>query len=272
MSSTQDLRSQSPITQTLRGLDVQANVIGALILRELHTRFGRDNIGYLWIIVEPMLLAASVAAIHMGSKTHFGLEIRPVPFALGGYCVFILFRSIVTRAEAALRANQTLLYHRSISIFDILFARALLEFVSTVAAFAILLGGAWALGLAELPARPLVMLAATGLMLWWSFALSLLVSAGAHFSPLVEQFLHPVTYVLLPLSGAFFMLKWIPNPYRDWLSWFPMTEIIEQFRYGQFASFDDRYVRVPYIIGWCLVLTYLGLIAIKITRRHVHLS
>jgi capsular polysaccharide transport system permease protein len=34
-----------------RALDVQRRVIGALIMRELHTRFGRDNIGYAWIFV-----------------------------------------------------------------------------------------------------------------------------------------------------------------------------------------------------------------------------
>ena len=46
------------MTSDLAALRVQSNVVGALILRELHTRFGRENIGYLWIFAEPLLLMA----------------------------------------------------------------------------------------------------------------------------------------------------------------------------------------------------------------------
>lgn len=267
-------RDRRPLStrELLHGLDVQRHVIGALILRELHTRFGRDNIGYLWIIAEPMILAGAVAILHGGSSTHLDLNVRPVPMALGGYCGFMLFRSIVTRAEGALHSNRPLLYHRMVTIFDMLAARAALEFVAISAAFVILLTSVWMLGLGDFPVRPLTVLAAIVLMTWWSFALSLLVCAGCHTSRVMERLLHPVTYLLMPLSGAFFMLKWLPEPYRTWLSWFPMTQIFELLRYGQFNGTDDHYVELFYIIGWCLTLTFVGLISIQITRRHVHLS
>ena len=45
-----------------RGLSVQLNVIGALLMRELHTRYGRENIGYIWLILEPLTLASVIAA------------------------------------------------------------------------------------------------------------------------------------------------------------------------------------------------------------------
>ncbi len=272
MISPSARRQPLTFTNFARGLELQAHVIGALILRELHTRFGRDNIGYLWIIAEPMLLAGVVAGMHTGSSNHVILGVRPIPLALSGYCGFMVFRSIVTRAEATLHSNQPLLYHRAVTIFDMLFARAVLEFIATSAAFIILLAGAVALDIADVPVRPLVMLGAMVLLLWWSFAISLLVCAGCHASRLVERLLHPATYLMMPLSGAFFALKWIPEPYRTWLYWFPMVQIFELLRYGQFEDLDDRYVDLFYIIGWCLILTFIGQVSIKITRRHVHLS
>jgi capsular polysaccharide transport system permease protein len=253
------------------GLTNQAHVIGALILRELHTRYGRNNIGYLWVIAEPMLLATSVAAIHAGSKIHYGPDLRPVPFALGGYCVFILFRSILTRSESTLEANRPLLYHRRVTIFDMLFARAALEAASTACAFAILLGGAVVAGLASIPARPLTLMAAVGLMLWFSWALSMSICAAAHASHAVSRLVHPLLYLSMPLSGAFFMLKWLPQPYRDWLSWSPLVQIFEMLHQGQFASVDSPYIRPIYILGWCLGLTMIGLLAIRVTRRHLTL-
>ncbi len=100
----------SPIRLLARGFENQMHVVGALILRELHTRFGRDNIGYLWIIAEPMLLAIAVAVIHLGVKTHFTSGMRTVPFTLLGYCMFMIFRSIFMAGESTLVSNQPLLF------------------------------------------------------------------------------------------------------------------------------------------------------------------
>jgi capsular polysaccharide transport system permease protein len=264
--------SSETSTQLLgRGLEIQRHVIGALILRELHTRFGRDNIGYLWIIVEPMILAFAVALIHMGSAARFASGMRTVPFTLLGYCMFMIFRSIFLRGESALLSNQPLLFHRMVTIFDILLARAILDGAATVAAFVILLTGAVILGAADPPARLLVLMGAGLLMIWFSFALSMLVCALTHASLVAERLIHPITYILLPLSGAFYVLAWIPNPYRGWLAWFPMTQIFELARMGQFEEFDSPYVNVPYIIAWCLFLTLAGMTAIRRTRRHIHL-
>lgn len=258
-------------SRLLEGLEVQRHVIGALILRELHTRYGRENIGYLWMIAEPMLLAGAVAAIHAGEKTHYGSDIRSVPFTICGYCTFILFRSIITRAESAIEANKTLLYHRMVTLFDLLAARALLEAASTVATFSLLIFLATAFGLADLPARPLILIGAIALMLWFSFALSMLIAAVTYDNKLASKLIHPATYLLMPASGAFFQLAWLPEPYRGWLSWFPMTQIFELVRYGQFESATLRYVDIAYIAGWNLALLYAGMLALRAVRRHIHL-
>jgi capsular polysaccharide transport system permease protein len=265
------MSERTALAQLREGFDVQLRVIGALIMRELHTRFGRDNIGYLWMFAEPMILASAVAVLHIFGHGQNTVGVDPVPFTLGGYCGFMIFRSIVSRAEAVLHANQPLLYHRTVTIFDMLVARALLEGASTTLAFAILIGGTVALGMGPVPGRPLTLLIALVLMVWFSFALSLLVCAGSHASNLVPRLVHPATYIAMPVTGGFFLLKWIPEPYRTWLSWSPMNLIFELVHMGQFASYDSPYINYPYLIGWCLALTYLGLVAINITRRHIQL-
>ena len=39
-----------------QSLAIQKRVIGALLIREIITRYGRNNIGFLWLFVEPLLL------------------------------------------------------------------------------------------------------------------------------------------------------------------------------------------------------------------------
>lgn len=254
----------------LRGLQVQGSVIGALLMRELHTRYGRENIGYLWIFLEPMSLAGAVALLHAGSGSH-GDTINPVAFSLLGYTVFLMFRGMISRAEGTLESNMPLLYHRRVTIFDMMFARALLEGASTIVTYIALMGFITIMGLANFPDRPLELITAIILMFWFSFALSLIICAWTHDNRLVARLVHPATYILMPLSGAFYQLVWIPEPYRTWLSYFPLTIINELLRYGQFHAAKDTYVDIPYVVGWCLVLTYGGLVFIRATRRRVHL-
>jgi hypothetical protein len=41
--------------QTLESLQTQLRVLYALLARELLTRYGRHNIGFVWLFAEPML-------------------------------------------------------------------------------------------------------------------------------------------------------------------------------------------------------------------------
>jgi capsular polysaccharide transport system permease protein len=255
----------------MTALSTQGDVIGALLMRELHTRYGRENVGYLWMFLEPLMLAGAVALLHAGQPTHFGSDIRAVPFSILGYSIFIMFRGIFTRAEGALESNMSLLYHRSVTIFDILASRAVLEGAGTTATFVILIGFVTVIGLSDLPARPLELLFGICLMLWFSFAASLTCCAITHENKLVARLVHPMTYILMPLSGAFYQIAWIPEPYRTWLTYFPMALIFEQARYGQFSSATNTYTDNFYVVVVCMIMTYVGLVSIKIIRNHVHL-
>lgn len=43
-------------TSFWESLAIQRRVIGALLMREIITRYGRNNIGFLWLFVEPLLM------------------------------------------------------------------------------------------------------------------------------------------------------------------------------------------------------------------------
>jgi capsular polysaccharide transport system permease protein len=179
-------------TRFRRGLPIQFRVIGALMLRELHTRYGRENIGYLWLILEPLLLATMIGLMHQRGPSHFGTDIKPVPLALVGYCNFMTFRSIVSRSEGALEGSASLFYHRTISVFDILISRAVLEVAGTFFAFVILISLAIVFGVASLPARPLWYLLGVVLMFWQSFTRAADPSDGLYHDAAVGRVLCPV--------------------------------------------------------------------------------
>jgi capsular polysaccharide transport system permease protein len=268
--------SESPTTvdtgtSFFRALEIQIRVIGALLMRELHTRYGRDNIGYLWLVAEPLMFGSVIAGMHSGQRGHEG-DMNPVAFAVTGYSIFIIFRGIVNRADGALDGNLGLLYHRMVTVLDIAIARALLELAGTICAFLILLGLSIALGFTDWPARPLYLMLGIFYVFWLSFALSLIITGGTYERHTIGRLVHPATYFSMPISGAFLAVSWIPEPYRSYLLWVPMPHMFETVRYGQFASATLEYVDLPYATAWNVGLTLIGLLMISTVRKRIQLN
>ena len=256
--------------RTLAGLKAQSRVIGALVLRELHTRYGRENIGYLWLIGEPMLLASVITLIHLNAPTRYGSDIGPAPFSIVGYTFFIIFRNTFNRADGVVEHNQSLLYHRMVSVFDVVFSRVTMEVLGCFATTTVLMCIAILFGYAQLPVRPLYLLTAGLLMAWWTLGLTMIAAAATYRNEIIGRQLHVMSYLSMPISGAFFEMRWLPHGFRDGLSWFPMALIFEQARYGQFRSASPDYVAPGYVALWCTGLTFLGLILIRQVRGKVY--
>jgi capsular polysaccharide transport system permease protein len=265
------IQSQAQRPSFFRALKVQMHVIGAVLMRELHTRYGRENIGYLWLIGEPLMLGSVIAALHAGPSTRDG-SFDPVALAGVGYAIFIMFRGIVNRSDGALQSNLPLLYHRMVTAIDIVVARALLEAAGTFLSFTILLSVMITFGFAELPARPLLLLLGIIFVFWLSLSLSMIIVGGTYERRILERLVHPFTYFMMPLSGAFFPVAWIPQPYRGYMLLNPMAQIFELVRYGQFENASDEYFNIVYVTFSCMALSVFGLIALKSARTRVHLS
>jgi capsular polysaccharide transport system permease protein len=256
----------------IKGLSVQMRVTGALIMRELHTRYGRENIGYMWIFLEPMILASVMGLLHHSGHAQYGSDVRPLPMTVVGYTTFIMFRGIVNRSEGALDSNAPLLYHRMVTIFDIVLSRALLEAAATFTVYVTLMILLVSLGLVAPPARPLYIIIAVLYMFWFSWGHAMIIMANTFENRTAGRLVHPYSYFMIPLSAAFFQVGWLGEPWRSYLMWIPLPHIMELVRYGQFNSATLKYVDLEYLTGWCMVLMWVGLISMNRCRRKMHLQ
>lgn len=240
-------------------------------MREIHTRYGRDNIGYLWMIAEPLMFGTVIALMHIGQTSHDS-DFNPITFSVVGYTIFIMFRAIVSRSDGVMAGNAPLLYHRMVTVFDIVLARALLEAAGSFVSFVILLSLLIAIGYAHFPVRPLMLLLGIAYVFWFAFSLSMLIVGGTYENRTLERLIHPFTYFMIPLSGAFYRVGWLPQPYRHYLLWFPFPQFFEIVRYGAFQNTSLEYVNFVYITGIMLALTFLGLIAVRSVRQRIQLN
>lgn len=261
------------LARSLDAMDTQGAVLGALVIRELQMRYGRDNFGFFWIFVEPMLLATVISTLHyFGTSSSETAGIGAFPFTLVGYCLFIIFRNTFNRAESAIDSSRALMHHRMVVPLDIMMSLIIIEFVGCLASLTLLLGIGIALGIADFPARPLYLFGGAFLISWLAFALSLIVAGYTYGGHLLTRLVHPVSYFMMPLSGAFVSMSFLPEWVRSYMAWNPMMSIFEIARYGQFETASPNYMYFGYVISTCMVLTYWGMVVVKRLRAKIHVS
>ena len=110
-----------------QGLRIQLRVLHALMLREMLTRYGRHNIGFLWLFLEPMMFTLAVVALWTATGMHKSGGISIVAFGITGYSTIMLWRNMPNRAIGAIEPNASLLTHRPVQMFDVFAARIVLE-------------------------------------------------------------------------------------------------------------------------------------------------
>src|SRR5271156_51543 len=111
----------------LKSLGIQRRVLHALMMREIITRFGRENLGVLWLIAEPMLFTVGVTTLWTAAGLHHGSPIPIVAFAVTGYSSVLMWRNSASRAGSAVGQNKPLLFHRNVQVIDVLLTRCVLE-------------------------------------------------------------------------------------------------------------------------------------------------
>jgi len=263
---TQGMRHRGWIDSLL----IQHAVLRALILRELQARYGRDNIGYLWVVAEPLMLATVITMLHYVTDRSGSHGMGPYPFTLLGYCLFIIFRNTFNRADGAISASVSLLYHTQVLPVDIMISKSIVEMIASLSALVILMALGIMTGVAELPARPLYLFGAAFAITILTFGMSLIVAANTYTSHVLGRFVHPFSYFMFPLSGAFITMNFLPPWAREGMSWNPFMSIFEMARYGYFAGATDKYVFVRFIVVTCAVVNYWGLVAIRRLRSKIH--
>ncbi|PTR10398.1 MULTISPECIES: ABC transporter permease [Novosphingobium] len=252
-----------------QGLKVQGRVIHALIIRELITRFGRENIGFLWMMVEPLLFAGLVAIIWRmmrGSEEH-GVSI--VAFVVTGYIPLTLFRHVVGRSVAIFQANSSLMYHRQIQILDFVIVRFLIEMLGTMMAFVFIATILICFDAFPIPADPGLMIAGWLVYCAFSFSLCLMIAPLSEMSEVLEKFLPVTTYIMIPFSGSFTMVSWLSPGLRQYILWSPFVNGVEMMRGGIWGEHLVVYYDVWYPLGVSMIFSAIGLVLIRRVRRKI---
>jgi ABC-2 type transport system permease protein/capsular polysaccharide transport system permease protein len=254
----------------LASWQVEQRVVFALLMREIMTRFGRHNLGFLWLFVEPMIFTLGVAALWTAAQSLHGSSLPIVPFAVTGYSSVLLWRNMPTRCINAVDPNRTLLYHRNVKVVDIYFARLILEASGATISFMALTLFFWAIDWMQAPEDVLMIIQAWILLALFGAGFAIFLGALSEEFELVEKLWHPASYLLFPLSGAAYLVSSLPQDVQPLALYLPMVNGVEMLREGYFGSKVRAIYDVQYLIFSILVLWLLALLQLrKISKRAI---
>jgi ABC-type polysaccharide/polyol phosphate export permease len=255
-----------------QSLMIQKRVIGALLMREILTRYGRHNIGFMWLFAEPMMFTVGVTVLWNLMNHHTAAGISITAFVLTGYSTVMLWRNMPARCVGAIPPNFSLLYHRQVSPLDVFVSRIILEAAGATISLVVLAIAFWGFGLVEPPEDYLKVIAGWALLAWFAMSLALFIGAFSERSEIIDKFWHPITYLLLPLSGSLFMVDPLPPAAQKLALYMPTVSCIELFREGFLGTTHRWHYDLGYVVVFNTVLMLLGLAEIKHMSRHLTLQ
>lgn len=246
-----------------------ARIMGALMMREIITRFGREGLGFLWLIGEPLLFCVGVVIMWSIIKPQYEHGIQVTPFVMTGYMCLLMVRHMISYCLGAISANVGLLYHRQIAPVHIFAARGMLEFAGLTIAFVAVYAALICMGLVDFPNDLLLLYSGWFILGYLSFGIGIFFAALAIEFEIMERLVPVMQYLMIPITGTFFMLGWFSQSVRDILFWLPIPHTVEMVRGAVFGEFVAVYYTPAYPIAWGTVLLFAGLVIVARARNRL---
>lgn len=256
----------------MRELYKQTRVIGALMMRELITRYGREGLGFVWLILEPMAFCLGVMGMWAILKPEYEHGVRVAPFVMTGYMGLLLFRHTVSSFAGAIQANVGLIHHRRVKPLHIYLSRGLLEIAGGAVAYVIIYITLLIIGSVSPPSDYLTLFGGYLLMAWLAVGFGISLAALSLKFEIVERVVPVVMYLMIPLSGAFIMVDWIPYAYQKIYLLVPMPHTIEMMRSSVFGEFVATHYDPLYPLYFGAVMNVFGLTMLSYTQKFIEID
>ena len=239
--------------------------IGALMLREMGSTYGKSPGGYLWALIEPMgtVLLLSVLFSFIIKTPSLGISF--ILFYATGYLPFNLYSNISGKLLKSLQYSKPLLAYPRVVWIEAMIARTVLNCLTGITVFIFLISGILIVQetQTELTMAPLV-IGLTG-------TICIATSVGCmnclirSLFPIWDRIWAIIHRPIFLASCIFYIYEDLPETAQTLLWWNPLAHTSGMIREGFFPTYHPEYVSLPFVFGTSLCVLAFALIML---RRH----
>jgi capsular polysaccharide transport system permease protein len=250
-------------------LRTRRNVLGALVMREIYSRYGRDSLGPGWIVFEPLIFVFPVLTMWSYIRPPIDHGIQMLAICWTGYLPLMLYRHMCGVSISIIVGNTALFFHRPISTLDLVFSKIIVESLSNYCALIVSFFALLTVGVLHFPKDLPLFYVGYAYITWWCAAISMIVAAFAPRTIWVEKIWSVAGYMYVAVSGCFYMADFVPEKARYWALFQPSLQAYEMIRGGMFGPAVRTYYDFGYTTAVLTALTTFGLAGIYQARHHI---
>ncbi|SFC65413.1 ABC transporter permease [Tropicimonas isoalkanivorans] len=245
--------------------------IVALMMREMQTTYGRSPGGYIWAILEPVgAIAMFTFVISVGLKIRIPSLGSNFPlFYATGFLPFSLAMSTSNKVASSLKYSRSLLQYPGVQYTDALLARFLLNVLTHVMVFFIIMSGIHFIFHLSTIRNVEAIGMSLGLAGFLGLGIGTLNCFLFSISPLWTSAWGILTRPLLLISCVLYIFEEVPWQYQHIVAYNPLVHINGLMRRGFYATYDARYASPLYVLAFGLVCLVLGLVLLHRYHRYI---
>jgi capsular polysaccharide transport system permease protein len=221
-------------------IKTQGRVLGALMLRDMRTRFGRMFFGYIIMVLWPLGHLLSFLAVYAGARQIAPIGTNTSVFIATGILPYVLCLYPTRWIMSALVTNEPLLYFPIVKSLDVILARALLE---TITAFWVIAVFCFVLFLFDIDFYPLYPDEAFNAVLatiYLAFALGFVHAVLFKFVR-AWGFVAVLSLIIMYLtSGTLLQSSNLPSDVQYYMSFNPLFHSVEWLRAAYYEGRTRR--------------------------------
>ncbi|KQY79127.1 hypothetical protein ASD52_04765 [Ensifer sp. Root142] len=247
----------------------QLNVMHAVILRDIRSRYFNHGLGFLMV---PLMPVAHIVMLLVWYKTMnraaaYGDDL--VLFFATGLIPSLTACYVSRYMSVSVLANKNMLGFPAVHLLDIILARSLLEIFGMLLSVAFLLIIIVSLGTDPFPGDTanagLAMVSAILIGVGVGINVSVITAIYPFFATIYALF----TALIYITSGGPIFLHTYPEQVINIATYNPVFHAVEWMRSSYYTGYSTQYLSKGYVIGWGIGSVALGLLMERLLRPQV---
>lgn len=251
----------------------QANVVFALLFREVKTRSKDDNYGLLSlvsVVLEPAISVLALAAFFYLLRTEEMMGVPIFLFIAVSMTAFSIIRRSMASVPRTMRTTRAFYSYPNVKPIDAVLARFILEMALTIfGGFLVLLFLWWFLGMTISDQQVLHGLGIFLMLLAAGFGISLFLAVYGMKFPFIQKAMPSFTRVLFITSAVIHPAAELPIKAQWYIAFNPFAHAMELLRLYTLRIPPFPEASFQFFAFFCLVCLFLGLLAYYANRTKV---